>query len=44
MIIRIQEKAYRPNKTIIGLLEHLAFEISPKQTTLVTNEGINHAK
>ena len=39
-----REKAYRPNKTIIGLLEHLAFEISPKETTFITNEGINHAK
>jgi DNA-binding transcriptional ArsR family regulator len=39
-----REKAYRPNKTIIGLLEHLAFEISHKETTSITNEGINHAK
>ena len=39
-----REKAYRPNKTIIGILEHLAFEITPKETTFVTNEGIKHAK
>ena len=38
-----REKAYRPNKTIIGLLEHLAFEISPKETTSITYEGIHHA-
>lgn len=38
-----REKAYRPNRTIIGLLEHLAFEISPKETTSITNEGIHHA-
>ena len=44
MIIHIQEKAYRPNKTIIRLLEHLAFEISTKETTFITNEGINYAK
>ena len=31
-------------KLNIGLLEHLAFEISPKETTFITNEGINHAK
>jgi len=37
-----REKAYRPNKTIIGLLEHLVFEISAKETTFITKEGMNH--
>ena len=43
MIIK-QDKAYMPNKTIIGLLEHLAFEISLKEITSITYEGLNNAK
>jgi len=31
-------------KLNIRLIEHLAFEISPKKTPFITNEGMNHAK
>ena len=39
-----RERAYRPNKTIIGLLEYLAFEIFPKQNKFLSNESINYEK
>jgi hypothetical protein len=39
-----REKAYRPNKTIIGLLEYFAFESLMKENTSVVTEGINREK
>ncbi|MFX0184779.1 MAG: winged helix-turn-helix domain-containing protein [Candidatus Hodarchaeota archaeon] len=39
-----REKAYRPNKTIIGILEHLAFERFYTEDALATSEGINREK
>lgn len=39
-----RERAYRPNKTIIGLLEYLAFEISSKPNKYLSNESINYEK
>ncbi|MFX0174169.1 MAG: hypothetical protein ACFE9L_19995 [Candidatus Hodarchaeota archaeon] len=39
-----REKAYRPNKTIIGVLEHLAFEKFFTEDTLAKTEGIKREK
>lgn len=39
-----REKAYRPNKAIFGILEHLAFESSFTEDALITSEGINREK
>jgi DNA-binding MarR family transcriptional regulator len=39
-----REKAYRPNKTIFGVLEYLAFERSTAADTLLTSEGIYREK
>jgi DNA-binding MarR family transcriptional regulator len=39
-----REKAYRPNKTIFGVLEYLAFERSSVVDTLITSEGIYREK
>lgn len=39
-----RERAYRPNKTIIGLLEYLAFEISPKPNKFLSNESMKYEK
>jgi DNA-binding transcriptional ArsR family regulator len=36
-----REKAYRPNNTIFGILEHLAFETSYYDNTQISIEGIN---
>ncbi|UCG89834.1 MAG: ATP-binding protein [Candidatus Heimdallarchaeota archaeon] len=39
-----REKAYRPNKAIFGILEHLAFESTAAEDALITFEGINREK
>lgn len=39
-----REKAYRPNKAIFGILEHLAFESSDVEDVRITFEGINREK
>lgn len=36
-----REKAYRPNKAIFGILEHLAFESTTTEDALIAFEGIN---
>jgi DNA-binding transcriptional ArsR family regulator len=40
----LREKAYRPNKAIFGILEHLAFESAVTEATRITYEGINREK
>ncbi|MFX1282191.1 MAG: ArsR family transcriptional regulator [Promethearchaeota archaeon] len=37
-----REKAYRPNRAIFGILEHLAFESSITKDARITPEGIYH--
>ncbi len=39
-----REKAYRPNKAIFGILEHLAFESTLTEDALIKFEGINREK
>jgi DNA-binding transcriptional ArsR family regulator len=39
-----REKAYRPNKAIFGILEHLAFESAAEFYSRITFEGINREK
>jgi Holliday junction resolvasome RuvABC ATP-dependent DNA helicase subunit len=39
-----REKAYRPNKAIFGILEHLAFESTFTEDALIKFEGINREK
>lgn len=39
-----REKAYRPNISIFGILEHLAFESSITEDDLTTSEGIYREK
>lgn len=37
-----REKAYRPNKSIFGILEHCVFEASSADGARITSEGVHH--